>query len=199
MGTSSCTSLVDKDTRGPRQVSWTSSNEKMKVWDRMWLDSIGKPFWLAKPMTMSWSWPLLMDSSMRNSFSPSTRTTQRQRRTCYIELLSIRMLNMPWYLEWANRRKGKDRTTPVRMVEGSQTSDKRENSRSRPPSKRMTNFTPLNTPLKHVLMQVSDHSALRWSDKLKSDPNKCLRDKYCRFHWDHGYNTSECYDLKQKI
>ena len=61
----------------------------------------------------------------------------------------------------------------------------------------MTNFTPLNTPLKQVLMQVSDDSALKWPNKLKSDPNKCLRDKYCHFFWDHGHDTSECYDLKQ--
>ena len=35
--------------------------------------------------------------------------------------------------------------------------------------------------------------------KLKSDPNKRSRDKYCRFHRNHGHNTADCYDLKQQI
>ena len=35
--------------------------------------------------------------------------------------------------------------------------------------------------------------------KLNGDPSKRSRDKYCLFHQDHGHNTSECYDLKQRI
>ena len=35
--------------------------------------------------------------------------------------------------------------------------------------------------------------------KLKGDPNKRSRDKYCRFHCDHGYDTTDYYDLKQQI
>ena len=35
--------------------------------------------------------------------------------------------------------------------------------------------------------------------KLKGDPNKRSRDKYCRFHRDHGLDTANCYDLKQQI
>ena len=34
---------------------------------------------------------------------------------------------------------------------------------------------------------------------MKGDPNKCNKNKYCRFHRDHGYDTDECYDLKQQI
>lgn len=34
---------------------------------------------------------------------------------------------------------------------------------------------------------------------MKGDPNKRPKNKYCRFHLDHGHNTSECYDLKQWI
>lgn len=54
----------------------------------------------------------------------------------------------------------------------------------------------LNSSLEQVLMQVRDNLALRWPNKLKSDPNKHLRNKYCSFHRDHEHNTSECYDLK---
>jgi len=48
-------------------------------------------------------------------------------------------------------------------------------------------------------MQIKDEEALTYSGKLKGDPNKQSRDKYCRFHRDHGYDTADCYDLKQHI
>ena len=35
--------------------------------------------------------------------------------------------------------------------------------------------------------------------QIKDDPNKCNKNKYFRFHRDHGHNTDECYDLKQQI
>lgn len=44
------------------------------------------------------------------------------------------------------------------------------------------NFTPLNTLLDQVLMQINDDAALTWPDKLKGDPNKGLKNKYCHFH-----------------
>ena len=77
------------------------------------------------------------------------------------------------------------------------TNDRRDDRRSRPPFSRMTNFTPLNTPLDQVLMQIKDNAALTWPDKLKGDLNKRPRNKYCRFHRDHRHDTSECYYLKQ--
>jgi len=60
----------------------------------------------------------------------------------------------------------------------------------------MTNFTPLNVPLNQVLMQIRDDPALAWPDKLKGDPKKSPRNKYCRFHRDYGHNTFDCSDLK---
>ena len=35
--------------------------------------------------------------------------------------------------------------------------------------------------------------------KLKGDPSKRPKDKYCRFHRDHWYDTANYYDLKQQI
>ena len=48
-------------------------------------------------------------------------------------------------------------------------------------------------------MQIKDKRALTFPGKLKGDPNKRFRDKYCRFHRDHRHDTSNCYDLKQQI
>ncbi|XP_050258976.1 uncharacterized protein LOC126703969 [Quercus robur] len=50
-----------------------------------------------------------------------------------------------------------------------------------------------------VLMQIKDEGTLTFPNKLKGDPNKRPRDKYYRFHRDHGHDTANCYDLKQQI
>ena len=77
------------------------------------------------------------------------------------------------------------------------TGDRKEDRRSKPQIGRFTSFTPLNTPIDQVLMQIKDEGALTFPGKLKGDPSKRSRDKYYHFHHDHGHNTSGCYDLKQ--
>ena len=77
------------------------------------------------------------------------------------------------------------------------TGDIKEDRRSKPPTRRFTSFTPLHTPIDQVLMQIKDEGALTFSDKLKEDPSKRLRDKYYHFHRDHDHDMYECYDLKQ--
>jgi len=58
---------------------------------------------------------------------------------------------------------------------------------------------PLNFPLDQVLMQINDDPSLKWPKKMKEDPNKHNKNKYCRFHKNHSHDTDECYDLKQQI
>ena len=65
------------------------------------------------------------------------------------------------------------------------------------PSTRNQQYTPLNPPLEQVLIQIKDDPSLKWPEKMKGDPNKRNRNKYCHFHRDHGHDTDECFDLKQ--
>ena len=50
-----------------------------------------------------------------------------------------------------------------------------------------------------VLMQIKDEKALTYPRKMKGDPNKRSKDKYCRFHRDHSHDTVDCCNLKQQI
>ena len=79
------------------------------------------------------------------------------------------------------------------------TRDQRDERRPRPPTGKFTNFTPSTAPIDQVMIQIKDEGALTFPGKLKGDPNKRPRDRYCRFHRDHGHDTANCYDLKQQI
>ena len=70
------------------------------------------------------------------------------------------------------------------------TGDRRDERRPKHPGGRFTSFTPLNALLDQVLMQIKDEGALTFPGKLKSDPTKRSRNKYCRFHRDHGCTSS---------
>ena len=76
------------------------------------------------------------------------------------------------------------------------TGDRHDERRPKPPGGRFTSFTPLNASFDQVLMQIKDKGALTFPGKLKSDPTKRLRNKYCRFHRDHDHDTADCNDLK---
>ena len=96
----------------------------------------------------------------------------------------------------------KERLEDTRQDQGRKeprTGDRRDERRPKPPSGRFTSFTSLNGPLDQVLMQIKDEGTLTFPGKLKSDPSKRSRSKYCRFHHDHGHDTTDCYDLKQQI
>ncbi|XP_050259693.1 uncharacterized protein LOC126704712 [Quercus robur] len=100
------------------------------------------------------------------------------------------------------RLKKRERQEDARQDQGrkkARTGDRRDERRLKPLGGRFTSFTPLTAPMDQVLMQIKDEGALTFPGKLKSDPNKRSRDKYCHFHRDHGHETADCYDLKQQI
>ena len=75
--------------------------------------------------------------------------------------------------------------------------EKKDRDNKTGPLVRNQQYTPFNMPLEQVLMQIKDDPSLKWPEKMKGDPNKRNRKKYCCFHRDHGHDTDECYDLKQ--
>ena len=77
--------------------------------------------------------------------------------------------------------------------------DRRDERRPKPPRGRFTSFTSLNALIDQVLMQIKNEGTLTFPQKLKSDPSKRSRNKYCCFHRDHDHDTADCYDLKQQI
>ena len=48
-------------------------------------------------------------------------------------------------------------------------------------------------------MQIKDKHYLKWPRPLHSSPHIRDKNKYCRFHMDHGHYTEDCRDLKEQI
>ena len=79
----------------------------------------------------------------------------------------------------------KERQDDIRQDQGrkkARTGDRRDKCRPKPPRGRFTSFIPLTAPVDQVLMQIKDEEALTYPGKLKGDPNRRSRDKYCCFH-----------------
>ena len=98
--------------------------------------------------------------------------------------------------------KRRERQDDIQQEQGrkrTRTGDRRDEHRPKPPGGRFTSFTPLTAPVDQVLMQIKDEEALTYPGKLKGDPNRRSKDKYYRFHRDHGHDMADCYDLKQQI
>ena len=78
-----------------------------------------------------------------------------------------------------------------------QTTGKKKKLPSRKP--KFTNFTPLIMPIEQVLMQIRDDLSLQWSKPISTPAKRRDKNKYCRFHQDHGYRTDECMHLKDQV
>ena len=59
-------------------------------------------------------------------------------------------------------------------------------------STRMVKFTPFVMPVNKILMQIKDEHYLKWPRPLHSSPHIHDKNKYCRFHKDHGHYTEDC-------
>ncbi|XP_059451082.1 uncharacterized protein LOC132181868 [Corylus avellana] len=57
-------------------------------------------------------------------------------------------------------------------------------------------FTPLNTGVNEVFMEIRRDPAFRWPNKLKGDSRKRDRTKFCEYHNDHGHLTEDCITLR---
>ena len=80
--------------------------------------------------------------------------------------------------------KKRERQEDVRQDKGqkmARTKKRREDRHSKPPTRMFTSFTLLTASIDQVLMQIKDEGALTFPGKLKGDPNKRSRDKYCCF------------------
>ena len=64
---------------------------------------------------------------------------------------------------------------------------------------RTVKFTPLVMPVDKILTQIKDEHYLKWPRPLHSSPNIRDKNKYCRFHKDHGHYIEDCQDLKEQI
>ncbi|XP_052203996.1 uncharacterized protein LOC127809272 [Diospyros lotus] len=60
-------------------------------------------------------------------------------------------------------------------------------------------YTPLNASRAEILLALEDKNYLRRPPPLKSPPNTRSKKKYFRFHHDHGHETEDCIQLKEKI
>ncbi|KAH7863776.1 hypothetical protein Vadar_021886 [Vaccinium darrowii] len=77
--------------------------------------------------------------------------------------------------------------------------DQRSSAKRGVPLEKYQQFTPLVAMAEQILDDLHDDPDLKWPGKLHSDPNKRPKDKWCRFHRDHGHTTDDCIDLKQQI
>jgi hypothetical protein len=66
---------------------------------------------------------------------------------------------------------------------------RREGQRFAPEGQR---FTPLNTSVSEVFMEIIRDPAFRWPTWMKAKPNKHDRTKFCEYHGDYGHLVEEC-------
>ena len=96
----------------------------------------------------------------------------------------------------------KGRKDDERRGQNRERSDHRNNDgnrRKEDKGPRTVKFTPLIMSVDKILTQIKDEHYLKWLRPLHASPNVRDKNKYCRFHKDHGHNTEDCRDLKEQI
>ncbi|XP_022152854.1 uncharacterized protein LOC111020479 [Momordica charantia] len=80
--------------------------------------------------------------------------------------------------------------------------DYRRSNSSHNQSRPYEHYTPTTIPIFEILTNIEEtgmEKLLKRPEKLRGDPEKRNTDKYCRFHRDHGHNTSNYWELKRQI
>ena len=76
---------------------------------------------------------------------------------------------------------------------------KQTRSRKKLLPRRPEAYIPLNASLSQILDQSKGGENFKWPGRLKGDPHKRDKSKYCDFHKDHGHTTDECKALKYEV
>jgi hypothetical protein len=71
--------------------------------------------------------------------------------------------------------------------------------KGKPIAEREFNFTPLNTSVVEVFMNIRDDPGLKQPEKMRAPPEKRNMNKYCDYHQDHGHETEDCVSLRIEI
>ncbi|XP_043714656.1 uncharacterized protein LOC122663012 [Telopea speciosissima] len=80
---------------------------------------------------------------------------------------------------------------------------KKEERRAWVPKAGGVESEPVYTALTHnrayILNEIKDQMNLRWPAKMVKPAHERNKNKYCRFHQDHGHGTEDCRQLKDEI
>src|SRR5262249_45390324 len=60
-------------------------------------------------------------------------------------------------------------------------------------------YTPLNTPLSTILMEVRSSGVLRNPPPMIAQPSHRNMNQYCQFHRDYGHSTDQCRSLQNEV
>ncbi|XP_058082420.1 uncharacterized protein LOC131230525 [Magnolia sinica] len=75
----------------------------------------------------------------------------------------------------------------------------RDYRQSRRPEDKFHFYTPLNNYTEQIILDIRGQRLLNWPVCMKTDVENRDKRMYCRFHRDHGHNTSDCVDIKDEI
>ncbi|XP_022152370.1 uncharacterized protein LOC111020115 [Momordica charantia] len=141
--------------------------------------------------------------------APATFTEVLQKAKKVIdgqELIRIKTGRPEKKIDKGRAGKDKEKTDSKSKDKGPSSSSSRDDyrrsdsthNRSRPYER----YTPTTIPISEILTNIEEsemEKLLKRPEKLRGDPEKRNKDKYCLFHRDHGHSTSNCWELKRQI